>query len=474
MAVICEDFRIDVAHEQSFKYLQSVQYDQKSRKRRLIITDSNIPVKFSGSEYIVFSMEKDGDNYSNTSILFEDGYPYITFTESMLSRHGDVKCGIKIFDHKDGSVISTFNFMMTISKSLMNYDRLVESSEFNVLNDLILQAIHIKDLYEEFEENKTIIEGFITKINLDIQNYKAEFTQLSSDAQNLINDVEQFLTQSRADEQSRVETEISRVNAETERNNAELERQKQADAFSKAEEIRVQQENERQINTAAAIKSAKDATKNATDQTNTMIQLQDQYTKAEALRQANEETREQNELEREELYGVMEELENTASANEAKRVQQENERQTNTATAITNAEEATKAAWDAVNNIQGAIGIDDESISHTSTWSSEKIDIQMKEWAYRKSIENITIEKTMWNNNEVYIKSDCIKEDSVIDIYFNVDSLNAVAEYDLRYSQGIGYVKITATYTPYLPIVIDNIMIENYKTTIEGTVSQTP
>ena len=393
MAVICEDFRIDVAHEQSFKYLQSVQYDQKSRKRRLIITDSNIPVKFSGSEYIVFSMEKDGNNYSNTSILFEDGYPYITFTESMLSRHGDVKCGIKIFDHKDGSVISTFNFMMTISKSLMNYDRLVESSEFNVLNDLILQAIHIKDLYEEFEENKTIIEGFITKINLDIQNYKAEFTQLSSDAQNLINDVEQFLTQSRADEQSRVETEISRVNAETERNNAELERQKQADAFSKAEEIRVQQENERQ---------------------------------------------------------------------------------TNTATAITNAEEATKAAWDAVNNIQGAIGIDDESISHTSTWSSEKIDIQMKEWAYRKSIENITIEKTMWNNNEVYIKSDCIKEDSVIDIYFNVDSLNAVAEYDLRYSQGIGYVKITATYTPYLPIVIDNIMIENYKTTIEGTVSQTP
>ena len=356
----------------------------------------------------------------------------------------------------------------------MNYDRLVESSEFNVLNDLILQAIHIKDLYEEFEENKTIIEGFITKINLDIQNYKAEFTQLSSDAQNLINDVEQFLTQSRADEQSRVEAEVSRVNAETERNNAELERQKQADAFSKAEEIRVQQENERQINTAAAIKSAKDATKNATDQTNTMIQLQDQYTKAEALRQANEETREQNELEREELHGVMEELENTASANEAKRVQQENERQTNTATAITNAEEATKAAWDAVNNIQGAIGIDDESISHTSTWSSEKIDSQMKEWAYRKSIENITIEKTMWNNNEVYIKSDCIKEDSVIDIYFNADSLNAVAEYDLRYSQGIGYIKITATYTPYLPIVIDNIMIENYKTTIEGTVSQTP
>ena len=150
MATICEDFRIDVAHEQSFKYLQAVQYDHNSRKRRLIITDSNIPITFQGTEYIVFSMDKDGTNYSNTSCPFEeDGYPYISFTESMLSKYGDIDCGIKIFESQNGTIISSFNFKMTISKSLMNYDRLVESSEFNVLNDLILQALAIQDLLKD-------------------------------------------------------------------------------------------------------------------------------------------------------------------------------------------------------------------------------------------------------------------------------------------------------------------------------------
>jgi len=217
VATVCEDFRIDVSHEQSFKYLQAVQYDHNSRKRRLIITDSNVPISFKGTEYIVFSMNKDGKNYSNTSCQFENGYPYITFTESMLSEYGDINCGIKVFDHNGGEIISTFNFKMTISKSLMNYDRLVESSEFNVLNDLILQALHISELLKDYESNKTIIDQYIIQINKDIQNYRSGYTSLSNDAQKLINDVETFLNTSQTAETSRVTAENARVEAENKR-----------------------------------------------------------------------------------------------------------------------------------------------------------------------------------------------------------------------------------------------------------------
>ena len=118
MAITCEDFKIDVAKTQSFKYLQAKQFDHNSRKRRLIITDSNIPIKYSDdrSEYITLSLYINGRNYSNTSCPFEsDGYPYITFTESMLSEVGDVSCEIRIYDHQNGSVITTFTFMMTVS-----------------------------------------------------------------------------------------------------------------------------------------------------------------------------------------------------------------------------------------------------------------------------------------------------------------------------------------------------------------------
>ena len=74
LAVTCEDFRIDIAHEQSFKYLQAKQYDHNSRKRRLIITDSNVPITYSENktEYITLSMADGDDNYANVSCPFED------------------------------------------------------------------------------------------------------------------------------------------------------------------------------------------------------------------------------------------------------------------------------------------------------------------------------------------------------------------------------------------------------------------
>ena len=220
MAITCEDFKIDVAKTQSFKYLQAKQFDHNSRKRRLIITDSNIPIKYSDdrSEYITLSLYINGRNYSNTSCPFEsDGYPYITFTESMLSEVGDVSCEIRIYDHQNGSVITTFTFMMTVSKSLLNQDRLVESSEFNILNDLILQALAISDMLDKYEENDRIINDAIIQINNDISSYRNEYTLLSNEAQGLVNDVENYLIDIQTEEANRVNAENSRIAAELQR-----------------------------------------------------------------------------------------------------------------------------------------------------------------------------------------------------------------------------------------------------------------
>ncbi|MCI8454150.1 MAG: hypothetical protein HFE84_06000 [Lachnospiraceae bacterium] len=477
MAVTCEDFVIDIAHKQSFRYLQAKQYDHNSRKRRLIITDSNQPIPYKGTEYIVFSMYLNGENYSNTSCPFEaDGYPYLTFTESMLSRAGDVDCEIRIYDNRDqdhDTVITTFTFRITISKTLLNHDRLVKSSEVEFLNNLILQALGIPDLVQESQANLAQIHSMIVQVNQDITSYQTEYSALSAEAKELITDVSDFLTTAQAGETVRMENETARIEAERLRQLAETNRISQAESFAAAEAVRVRQEQERQTDTAAAVSNAETATQAALEQTAAMTNLEETWTQNEALRQANEGERIANEDLREDLHGAMQELEAAASSNETLRQQQEAKRQANTSAAISNAEEATAAAWDAVQNVQHAIGIDDLTESFTSTWSSKQIASKAQEWALRKSIRNITIPADLWVNNMVYLRSESINEDSVIDIYYDPESLDLAAECDLRYTQGNGYLCIKAVYSPYQPITIETILIENYRSPVEGALSPT-
>lgn len=220
MATIIEDFRIDIAKIQSFKYLQAKQYDHISRKRKLIITDSNIPITYSNDrhEYIVLSMLDGNDNYANVQCPFEDdGYPYITFTENMLSRAGDIKCEIRIYDFKDGTIITTFDFNIEIVPSLLSRDRLVNSQEFDVLNNLVLQALAIPGLYEKYSTSLNELNILVQNLKTDIDNYRVEFTNLSNEAQGLISDVENFLNDVQTAESDRVNAEIEREKAENKR-----------------------------------------------------------------------------------------------------------------------------------------------------------------------------------------------------------------------------------------------------------------
>ena len=213
---LINDFTIDVGKQQSFKYLWAKQYDHNARRYRLVITNQNVPLTLTGKEYIVLSLEDSGgNNYSNTSCPFgDDGYPYITFTDSMLSREGDIKCEIRVYDQKGDSIATTFTFNMEVSRSLLSQSRMVESSEFNILNDLISQAIQVTALLEDFKENKTEIERLIAQINADITSYRSDYNSLSQQTQELIDQVQTFLTTVQQSENDRVAAENARVQAE--------------------------------------------------------------------------------------------------------------------------------------------------------------------------------------------------------------------------------------------------------------------
>lgn len=274
-----EDFRIDISHEQSFRYLQAKQFDHNSRTRRLIITDNNIPSSFTGKELITLSLWFNGENYSNTTCLFgNDGFPYVTFTEDMLKYAGDILCELKIWysgnaetsvindDSKKSGVATTFTFQMTVSKSLLNQDRLVASSEFNILNDLILQANVIPDLIKQFNLSQEQVNALIEQIQKDISDYTKQFstikTKYTNDFNALIQQINNDITSYKSEFNS-LKTDITNIK------NSITTWYTSAQA---AENTRISNENKRQTDTAKAIANCEKATADtnaATSEANT-------------------------------------------------------------------------------------------------------------------------------------------------------------------------------------------------------------
>lgn len=342
MAYTTVDLYIDIANEQSFRYLQAKQYDHNSREVRLIITDRNYPIEFTGKEYITLSMSLDGDNYSNTVCNFkEDGYPYILFTESMLSRKGDVDCEIKIFTREGGTVLTTFNFMLTISGSLLDHDRLIKSSEFEILNNLILQALEIQDLIEEFKKYKEIIDAYIIQINEDIQSYREKFTELSNEAQALIDDLKEFLEQVTTAEAERVEAEEDRKASEEDRKTSEEARKASETKRIESESERLVAEEERQINE-----------EHRKSEEQIRISNENERIEAERLRKQAEESRKNAESQRVINESNRESAENKRIQAETERVQSESARQLEFDNKIQESTTATQEAIKAKEDIE--------------------------------------------------------------------------------------------------------------------------
>jgi methyl-accepting chemotaxis protein len=176
--------------------------------------------------------DSSGDNFANVTCPFgDDMYPRLTFTEGMLSHTGDIDCEFHIYenagannhdsDGSDGSDedsnVTTFSFVLEVKESLISRSRLITSNEFDVLNDLITQALAIPDLINDFNLSQEQFNQLILNINNQFDSWKSEYSDFSTEMQNLIDDARDYLNSITTAEELRVAAENARVDAENKR-----------------------------------------------------------------------------------------------------------------------------------------------------------------------------------------------------------------------------------------------------------------
>lgn len=154
-------------------------------------------VQLKGNEAIRLRMWADGEStpYINDWLKepWEDGYPIIIFTNSMLSKIGKVKFEFVIQEPGSPATISTRQQNLLIQKSLINYDGLIASEDFDVLSHHIGQALIIPDLIQNFNASKEEISQLITQITNDITNYRSQFTEMQTNVNEPITSTENYI-----------------------------------------------------------------------------------------------------------------------------------------------------------------------------------------------------------------------------------------------------------------------------------------
>ena len=182
MAQIVKPLKVDLSQESSYIYMKVKQYDDNSRKYQVIFTDRGIPITLVGNEYITLQLAESGSNdyYADAVCTWENNYPYITFTASMLSHVGDIDATFTIYSASDHSVIHSRLWHINVQRSLIDYDGIIKSEDFNVLHNLIEQALMIPELIEKFNLSQDQINQLIEKINADIASYQQQFTSMKN------------------------------------------------------------------------------------------------------------------------------------------------------------------------------------------------------------------------------------------------------------------------------------------------------
>lgn len=142
MATTQKLLRLDVSTDQSFIYLKCKQYDESSRIYQVVFTDRNKPIQLNGNEFIMVSMIRNDNSYADTSCVWDKGKIFFTMTEGMLSIAGESIMEFRIYS-SNSEILSTVKIHVLIENSLIPQEKMVVSDEFNVLNNLILQAFNL-------------------------------------------------------------------------------------------------------------------------------------------------------------------------------------------------------------------------------------------------------------------------------------------------------------------------------------------
>ncbi|MSS09518.1 SGNH/GDSL hydrolase family protein [Clostridium sp. WB02_MRS01] len=189
--------RADVSQEMSYVYEKVKQYDNLSRKYRIMITDKGNMVSLKGNEAIRIRMWADGESTPYVDKWLDDpwenGYPILIMTSGMLSKVGKVKYEFVIQEPGSPAVISTRQQNLLIQKSLIDYDGIIASEDFDVLSHLIGQATTIPELINDINVSLDDVSDKISEVNStmaeyerQMQTYATEYGEMKTDMQDVI------------------------------------------------------------------------------------------------------------------------------------------------------------------------------------------------------------------------------------------------------------------------------------------------
>lgn len=263
MDKVREILKVDITQEQGFQYLKSKQYDDLSREYQIFFTNRGLPIVLDGNELIEVNLWKRGDSspYSRRFCTFENKVPIWVLTFGSLKYDGEIDVEFVIFN-ADGSRISTRTIHINVQKSLIGYQGIIASEDFDILHALIKEAVTIPSLIETFKLSQAEINQLIKKINSDIATYQNTFQNLSTQAQELIANVRSFLETVKRAESERISNEEARISAESLRKKAETLREEKDAIYKANDEARELAEQNRETKTNEAIVRADNATEN--------------------------------------------------------------------------------------------------------------------------------------------------------------------------------------------------------------------
>ena len=288
MDAIYKDYVIDLSCNNNFVQVPAVQSDgNESRFIRITLISNNVQYLANQGTMIVSiaGTKPDGNQILDECIsIGEDGKILIKITSQMTAVAGRGDYSITLMDRETNSLLQSFPFYILVTKSAFNANEIVSSNEFQLLTNTVVEAKNTVDSMRELE----------TEVATNEENRKnAEIAR---------NDAEDIRIQNEIDRQTNTATAIQ----DTQRATADAitATQNANNATARAN----QATNDALVAIQDAVNATEDAiaaTQNATNTTARVNALETSFTNAENDRIQNENIRIQNEIDRQDAADLL-------------------------------------------------------------------------------------------------------------------------------------------------------------------------
>lgn len=328
------------------------QYDKGTNKLKIILSDNGTDYDISGMDIKIGGTKPSGKQILNNADSWSGNIVYYTMTDWDTSEHGQIRLEVKVYDNGGNLLKNSHTFIAHCSKGALDEEKIIDSPEFSALTDAFNKVNVVIEEGKQINEELTELQGELEVLQDDLIVLKDETTtakieaidatQKATTATSAMNTLHDTVTTA---ETTRVSNENARKTAETARATAEAARMSAEAGRTSAESNRVTTETSR-----------------TTSETNRQT-AESSRVNAENNRVTAENTRTSNE--------------NIRKSSENARIDAENLRQTNTQTAIENANQAADKAniysTDFEKVLEDHFGINDNVVSSLTAWSSNKV-----------------------------------------------------------------------------------------------------